>query len=93
MVPQDVAGGRVLLIGLVLHMGDLILLGIVRQRLPGDPQKRPADIPPHLGDPGKAGGPGAPDQIQQHGLGVVVGVMGGEDGRKALPPAVSSRKA
>ena len=86
-VPQDVPGGRVLLIRLVLHMGDLILFGIVRQHLPGDPQKRPADIPPHLGDPGKAGGPGAPDQIQQHGLGVVVGVMGGEDGRKALPPS------
>ena len=79
--PQGVPGGSVgVIIGRILHMGHAVGGGVGRQLRPGDAQEGAADVPPHLGDTRKARRPGSPDQVQQHRLGVVVGVVGGEDG-------------
>ena len=60
--------------------------GVSRQFRPGNLQKRPQDAVPLPGDPPKAPKSRAPDEIEQHRLGVVVSVMGGKNGVKALPP-------
>ena len=65
-------------------MGEAAGGGVVRQLRPGDAQERPEDVLPLRRDARQPPGAGAPQEVQQHGLGAIVGVVGGQDGGAAL---------
>ena len=60
-------------------MGDVTGGGVGRQLFPGHVQQRPADAVLLVRHAGKARHAGAPDQVEEDGLSVVVGVVGGVD--------------
>ena len=88
---EAVSGGDVAAVALILHMGDGVGGGVVRQGLRRQRQEGPqqpgrvgtsAQRPglPHPPEPCRTR---APDEVQEHGLGVVPGVVGGKNSVKA----------
>ena len=66
-------------------MGDALQGQPVQQLRPGHPQKRPDDPAPLGGNAAQAPGACAPDQVQEHRLRVVVGVVGRGDQLRGRP--------
>ena len=75
LVPQDIAGKFISFVGGILHMGDTVIRCIRRQTLPRFLQKRARDAAADSRNAGKALGPRAADQVPQHGLGVIIGLI------------------
>ena len=78
-VADAVAAVIVALIAAVLHMGDSVFLQIVLNFPSRDAQQGADDFPPAGRDPAQSQGAGAPGQVQQHRLHIVVPVVGGGD--------------
>ena len=60
-------------------MGDVVVGGVGRQLRPGHVQQGPENAVLLIRHAGEARHAGAPDQVEEDGLGVVVGVVGGVD--------------
>ena len=76
-VADAVAAVVVALIAAVLHMGDSVFLQIVLNLPAGDAQQGADDLPPAGWNPAQPQSAGAPGQVQQHRLHIVVPVVGG----------------
>ena len=77
--PKPVPGHAGVAVGLVLNMADAVLLQIFLNFLPGGLQQGADDVPPHRRDARQALGARAPQQVQQHRLRLVGGVVGRGD--------------
>ena len=60
-------------------MGDSVFFQIIFNLFSGDAQQGADDLPPAGWDPAQSQGAGAPGQVQQHRLHIVVPVVGGGD--------------
>ena len=76
-VADAVAAVVVALIAAVLYMGDSVFFQIILNLFAGDAQQGADDLPPAGWDPAQSQGAGAPGQVQQHRLHIVIPVMGG----------------
>jgi hypothetical protein len=90
-MPHLVAAVSVVAVGAVLHVGDAVAAQIVLDDGAAGGEQRPMSLPPPA-DAGQAVKPGPPGQVEQQGLGVVVGVVGGGDAVAAQSAAVSSER-
>ena len=63
-------------VGGIFHIGDVMRPGIIRQLLTGHLQERPQEILPFRRDAGEPPQPRPPQEIQQHGFRIVIGVVG-----------------
>ena len=77
LLAQAVAGVGQVKVGTVLHMGDALLLQVGRNVALRDGQQGADQDPPHRGDACEPIQPGPPDQVEEDGLRIVIGVVGG----------------
>ena len=78
-MPDLIPGVGVVLVGAVLHVGNMVKLQIILD-FPAGGGEQGADQPPLAGaDAGEALETGAPDEMEEDGLSVVVGGVGGGD--------------
>ena len=76
LMAQHVPRRIVHLVGGIFHIGDVMRLGIIRQLLTGHLQERPQEILPFRRNAGQSPQPRPPQEIQQHGFRIVIGVVG-----------------
>ena len=78
-MPDAVAQEFVCRVGAVLPVGQVVFLQKGLHLLPGDIQHGADDGPIHRGDAPQSLQPGAPEQVHEHGFGVVIGGVGSGD--------------
>ncbi len=83
--PQAVAGIGGVAVGLVLHIGDVVFRHIIVDLPPADLQQGADDPAPHRRNAAQPPQAGAPQQVEQDGLRVVVPVVGGGDALRPQP--------
>jgi hypothetical protein len=79
MVPEPISETKIGLVAGVLHMGNVIFLQIGEDLLGLCQKQRPDEPSADWGYGGKTVETTATDQVQQHGLQVVLGRVGGGD--------------
>ena len=79
LAADAVAGKAIIGVGAVLHVGEAVQAEIVLHLPAGGSEHGPHQISPPGGDARHALESGPPDKVEQQGLGVVVGGVGGGD--------------
>ena len=79
LVAEPVPGVGGVGVGAVLHVGEGMLPQVGQDLGPGGGEKGPDQLPPPGADTSEALEAAAPDEVEEHGLHVVVGVVGGGD--------------
>ena len=84
LVPQHIAGSVIQCVGLILYKGDVVFGCICFQLCTGHLQEGAENMLPVSRDSGQSLQSGAPKQVQQHGLRMIVCVMGRQNGNTSL---------